>query len=88
MKKDKSKLKIKKWIRRGEFSVKNKQTIGDVIEQAGYMLDRVEANETVGEVLFKASDGKYYTATVEVLVSEAHPQFVKDILAEEEEEEE
>jgi len=84
MKKNRSKLKIKKWICSGKFSVKNKQTIGDVIEEAGYLLDGVEASEIVGKVLFKASDGKYYTATVEVLVYEAHPQFVKDILAEEE----
>ena len=77
-------LKIKRWLRKGEFS-EDAKTIGDVIYEAGELLDGCEASEIVGQNMFQAEDGQWYVATVEVVVGKANPKYVKELLAEGEE---
>lgn len=81
MKRSSNSLKIKKWLYKGEFSGQA-ETIGDVIYEAGVMLDKCEAHEIVGQNLFQAADGKWYTATVEVMIGEVSPRYVKQLLEE------
>ena len=81
MKKNMNDLKIKRWLRKGEFS-EDAKTIGDIIYEAGELLDGCEAHEIVGQNMFQAEDGKWYTATVEVIVNRANPESVKELLKE------
>ena len=74
-------MKIKKWIK-GENEYK---TTEKVIEMAGVALDDACANEIVGDCLFQGQDGKYYVGTVEFVIQEANPEYVKDALEEMEE---
>jgi hypothetical protein len=37
----------------------------------------------LGDVLFQATDGKYYVITVEALIQEANPDYVTEVLKEE-----
>jgi hypothetical protein len=85
MKKTMDDLKIKRWLRKGEFS-DDAKTIGDIIYEAGELLDFIIAtgHEIVGQNMFQAEDGKWYTATVEVVVNRANPESVKELLEENE----
>ena len=76
------KIRVKEWIRRGELG--EHMTQAAIIENCGDLLDDAEASEIIGEVLFKATNGKYYTVTVEAVLGEASKSFVQDILDEEE----
>ena len=71
-------MKIKKWIR-GENEYK---TTEKVIERAGVALDDACASDIVGECLFQAEDGKYYVGTVDFVIQEANPKYVKNALEE------
>jgi hypothetical protein len=73
-------LKVKKWVRNGELE--KCRTQEQILEQCGRALDANCAYDILGDVLFQATDGKYYTVTVEAVVSPANPEYVKDILAE------
>jgi hypothetical protein len=76
------KNKIAKWIERGMFS-KNVKDTNALIQEAGDLLDSACSHEIIGGgILFKGKDGKYYTATVEVVIGKASKGFVKDALAE------
>jgi hypothetical protein len=76
-------IRVKEWIRTGELSGEPK-TQAAIIDQCCACLDGAEATEIIGEVLFKATDGKYYTVTVEAVIGEASKEFVQDILDEDE----
>ena len=75
-------IKLTEWIRTGELSGEPK-TQDAIIDQCCNLLDGAEAAEIIGEVLFKATNGKYYTVTVEAVLGEASKSFVQDILDEE-----
>lgn len=79
-------LKVKEWISLGELSEPCK-TNRDILDQAADLLDGACSHDILGQVLFKATNGKYYTVTVEALIGEAEKGFVKDALAEKAEEE-
>ena len=51
------KIRVKEWIRRGELG--EHMTQAAIIENCGDLLDDAEASEIIGEVLFKATNGKY-----------------------------
>ena len=73
------KLRVKKWIYSGELDSKIKDQEG-ILEQCGRALDRACSSEILGEVLFQATDGKYYVITVEALIGKANPEYVKDCI--------
>ena len=76
-------IKVKEWIRTGELSGEPK-TQAAIIDQCCNLLDGACSHDIIGEVLFKATDGKYYTITVEAEIGEASKEFVQDILDEDE----
>lgn len=74
--------RVRKWIRCGELSPSN-TAIEDVIQNCGRALDHNGAPDILGDVLFQATNGKYYVINVEAIIQEANPEYVKDVLAEE-----
>lgn len=71
-------IKVNKWIEGGEF---DEEMDGDeIMETAGQLLDDACTYEILGQNLFEGKDGKFYTVTVEAVIAEASPEFVKSIL--------
>ena len=52
-------------VNAGEFDAVGIRTAGDVLDQAGRMLDKACSHDICGPSLFLASDGQYYTVVVE-----------------------
>ena len=77
-------IKIKRWVRSGELN-NSHTTSEEVLDECGHVLDHNGACDILGDVLFEGEDGKYYVITVEAVISEAKPEYVKDILSEDEE---
>jgi hypothetical protein len=77
------KLVVKKVISTGELDIKPGTTSDDLIEQAGDALDGCESHEILGTVLFQATDGRYYTMTVEAVIGVASKSFVKQTFEDE-----
>ena len=73
-------LEIKRWISSGEFDADDISHVGHVYEQAGNLLDHACASEIFGTVLFEGANGKYYTISVEGVLGEASPEWVKELL--------
>lgn len=80
------KLKVKRWLRNGEVDP-NCTTQDEIIASCGNLLDHACSHDILGEVLFEATDGKVYVVTVEAVIAEANPTYVRDVLKEIEEEE-
>ena len=80
-------MKIKKFIRGGIFGLHEEDIGGtdQLLDIAGRALDKAYSHEIMGEVVFEGEDGKIYCGTVEYCISEAHPDYVKDVLSQEEE---
>jgi len=78
-------MNIKRWIRDGneEFEKQGLDDMEDILCAAGRLLDDADSHEIVGEVLFEGEDGKFYTGTVEFVIAEADPEYVKEALDEE-----
>jgi hypothetical protein len=73
------KIKVKRWLKAGELD----PTIfeqDDILENCGNLLDASCSHEILGDVMFEGTDGKFYTITVEAVISEANPDFVKEAL--------
>jgi hypothetical protein len=78
-------VEIKRWIRdgiNGDLS-STCETTEALLETAGRLLDRAYSHEIVGEVLFEGEDGKIYVGTVEFCIGEANPDYVKEVVSEE-----
>ena len=73
---------VKEWIESGELNPKNKRMKAIIEDCAGLMDGSCACDILGGGILFKATNGKYYTITVEAIVGEASTAFVKDTLAE------
>lgn len=71
-------------IQDGEIELAEGMTIGQIDEQCAGNLNRANSWDIQGQILFKGSDGRWYTITTESIVSEASPEFVRDTLAENE----
>ena len=80
-------LRIKQFLRSGEFEPAAIATVQDLYEQAGNLLDRA-CRDICGYCLFEGEDGKFYLGTVEFLVDQVDPDFVKSTLEEFPEEDE
>lgn len=72
-------IKVKRWIEKGEFS--GEKDSDAILDYAGGLLDEACTYEILGQNLFEGKDGKFYTVTVEAVIAEAAPEFVKSILA-------
>lgn len=68
----------------GEVALKEGMTVDQILEECCGNLDSACSWEIQGQVLFKGSDGKWYTITTESIIGLATPEFVKDTLAEHE----
>ena len=74
-------LKIKRFLRDGEIDVgRHAQTIADVLTAGGHMLDKITGDGL--DVVFEAEDGRFYTAGFQVVIDEADPDFIRDLLDE------
>lgn len=74
-------LKVKRWVRSGELP-NDLTDVGQVYAAAGRLLDAACSHDILGTVLFEGEDGKYYTLTVEAVLGEASPEFVRETLDE------
>ena len=74
-------IKVKRFISKGELDGLEQDT-DDILESCANALDGCESHEILGTVLFEGNDGKFYTVTVEAVIGEADPEFVKETLAE------
>jgi hypothetical protein len=75
-------IKVHKWIRSGELNSKNR-TQASILAECGRALDKNNACDILGDVLYQATDGKYYVINVEAVIQEANPEYVTDVLNEE-----
>lgn len=76
------KLRVKKWITTGELQVTGHETQDEILEHCGNLLDHSCSYEILGEVLFQATNGKYYTVTVEAVIARANMAWAKDVIEE------
>ncbi len=76
-------LKIVEFAHAGELSPDLKGlTVAHLLEDCGNLLDHIESHEILCRPVFKLSDGKWYTASVEVVITPADKETVKDALEE------
>jgi hypothetical protein len=71
-------IRVKHWIRSGELNPRNR-TQASVMEECGRLLDKNCTTDILGDVLIQATDGKHYVITVEAVIQEANPEYVKDV---------
>ena len=72
-------LTITKWLKAGELSGPD-WNIRDLLESLGNLLDRSRSHDIFGDIIFEAEDGVTYVATVEGVIAQANPDYVKEIL--------
>lgn len=73
-------MKIKRMLCTGEIG--EVADTDELIERAGNLLDKSEAHEILGsEVVFEGEDGKFYVCTIEAVIGEASPEYLKQVLA-------
>jgi hypothetical protein len=76
-------LRVEQWLYSGCLS-SGVERVGvsfdEVLSDAGRLLDQGDACEIVGEVLFQGTDGQWYTLTVEAVIAQADPDYVRDSL--------
>ena len=72
-------LVVAKVISPGELDIKPGTKQADIIKEAGYALDRCETGEIMGDVCFKATNGKFYSVFVEALIEEVDKSHADEI---------
>jgi len=84
MAKKKNPIEVAEWIESGRICEDfDAATERGILEACGNLLDDACASEIVGPgILFRATDGKHYTVSVEAVISEANPEWVRDVLDE------
>jgi hypothetical protein len=82
-------VKIAKWIRDGHYalSANGIEDTDDLLAAAGRALDKACSHDIVGECLFEGDDGKTYVGTVEFVINEANPEYVREVMDESKDEE-
>jgi len=75
-------LKIKRWLKSGEFDTDSIATADDILEQAGGMLDHAYSQEITGECVFEAEDGRLYEGSVVFTIYPLTGDRLKEIRAE------
>ena len=71
-------LGIKRWIRSSDMDDLC-DTVEDVLEIAGRRMDKAYSHEICGDVVFEAENGKVYVGSVEFVISEATPEYIKEL---------
>lgn len=71
---------IKKWLIDPEFNKDECKTTNDLLNIAGRRLDKAYACDIVGDCVFEGEDGKNYVGTVEFVIEEADPDYIKSLL--------
>lgn len=81
-------MEITEWLRDGNHSFKKQglATVDEVLEAAGRLLDKACSGDIVGEIIFKGADGRTYVGTVEFVINEADPDYVREATEEAEDE--
>jgi hypothetical protein len=74
-------LRIRRWLRSGELD-RSCQTVQDLYDQAGAMLDRACSGDICGPCVFQGEDGAWYVGTVEFHIGPANPAYVQELLEE------
>lgn len=69
--------KITRWIASGEIG--EVDTIEEVLETAGRMLDKSCSEELFGQVIFEAEDGKVYVLNCEGTIGKINPEYLADV---------
>lgn len=77
-------MKIKRWIRDGYEGMAGVDTTELLLEQAGRAMDNAGVHEILGNIAFEGEDGRFFVGTVEFLISEANPEYIRDLQAEDE----
>ena len=74
-------LKVKRLVEEGNLGPF--KSVPEALDSACGAMDSCESHEILGGgILFQGEDGKWYTITLEAVVSEASKEFVKDTLDE------
>jgi hypothetical protein len=76
-------LKVKRWIYSGELD-KSSRDKASILDNCGSLLDKSCSHEILGEVVFEGDDEKFYVITVEAVIAEGNPDYIKSVLEEEE----
>ncbi len=72
-------IRIKKWLRNGEFEVSPDMDVQDLYDQSDDILDNTDS---VGECVFQGDDGEWYVGTVEFHIEQIHPAYLAALQAE------
>jgi hypothetical protein len=81
-------VRVKEVIRGGELELAVGHTFAEILEQAGECLDANNSWDICGEVLFLGTDDQYYAGTVEFVIGPASDAYIKEVLAEDSDDEE
>jgi len=73
-------------VSEGEINLARGMTVDQILESCGRNLDSANSWDIQGVVLFKGSDGEWYTITTESMISIASTEFVDSILEESQDE--
>jgi len=75
-------MKIERWVLDGEIPSDMVEDIDDLLAACGANLDSACSWDIQGEILFKGSNGRWYTVTTESTVAEANPEWLATTLKE------
>jgi hypothetical protein len=80
-------VRVKEVLRGGELELTPGHTMAEVVEMACECLDRSNAAEICGEVVFRGTDDVIYVGCTEFSIGQASDEYVKAVLAEDADEE-
>lgn len=80
-------FKVQRWLRRDGRFPDDANDVGRIISAAAAAMDSACTWEIVGDCVFQGEDEKYYVGTVEFVVAPANPEYVKELLEEDSDEE-
>jgi len=69
-------------LHEGELDIKEGMDMDEVLKLCGGNLDSACSWDIQGQVVFKGSDGKFYTITTESIIGECDINFITDVLSE------
>lgn len=72
-------FKVEKVVEAGNLNIEAEDSCTSVLQEAANALESNESSEIVGGgILFKGTNGRWYTVVVEAIVAPADPRFVKE----------
>lgn len=72
--------KIKNWLADGNCNLEEQgiETVEELLEAAGRLMDKAYAQDIVGHVIFEGEDGKFYKGTIQFVLDEMDDDEVKE----------